>query len=193
MVHHDINVDTSEICAYNGKKSYEWEDHGLKLELPAECSARFNLKTVSSNMFELPSKVEQLSPVYLVESDGEVGGPVGLQLQHCAEIKDDQQHGLLFAVNKVGGDESSLKFELHEGQVSTSSYGKLEWTHFETALRVAVVHKKSESALMSSQIFQSSLYYQQVSKSKFMINFVVVPRQKAWEKVKHTVAINCFV
>ena len=45
----ELKVETS------GKKIYDWKDHGLKLELPSETSASFDLKTVSSRNYELPA------------------------------------------------------------------------------------------------------------------------------------------
>lgn len=186
MLHDKEKIDTSTIEVVNGKKSYEWDEHGLKLELPAECTAKFSLNTVSSNKFNLPENTEQLSPVYRIESEGELGGPVKLELQHSTYVtEDDQQHGLKFAVSKMEFGKSSCEFDLHEGQFDIGSYGKLEINNLKAA-RVAII--QSEPATGPCQILQASFFYQQVSKHKYMINFVVVPRQKAWEKVQINVS-----
>ena len=171
----ELKVDTS------GKKTYEWEDHGLKLELPSETDASFNLKTVSCGNYELPKEFEQLSPVYTMETKGELGGPVGLELQHCAEVKEEgQQLGMMFAVSKVEEGGSSSSFMLRDGQFSTgTTHGKVE-VEFPN-WRAAVVRRKN--AVGPSPVFLASLYYQQLSPTMCLIHFIIVPKQDAWEKV----------
>ena len=53
--------------------------------------ASFTLKIVSSSKFHMPEGVEQLSPVYWVESEGEMGGPMEIELQHTAIVTQDIQ------------------------------------------------------------------------------------------------------
>ena len=182
MVYEEVSVQTTEIRDEgSGRKSYEWKDRGLKLEMPAKSTATFNLKIVSSEKFQLPKEVEQLSPVYWVESKGELGGPVELELEHSAEvIQDIQKRGLRFAVCRKKNGESSYEFKLCEGQF-ISSRGKLEIQHF-CIWRVAVVRLRS--AFGVPQLFLANLYYQRVSPTTCTINFIIVPRQIAWEKVK---------
>ena len=183
MVYGEVTVQTSQLKAdVGGKKFYDWKEHGLKLDLPAQCSARFALKTVTSSKFELPKDTEQLSPVYRVESEGDLNGPAILEMQHSAEvITDDQKAGLRFAVCNVEHGFSSHKFELCKGQFSVGSFGKLEIKR-PSKMKIFIVRLKS--ALGLSQVFLANLYYQRVSPFMCLIHFIVVPRQKAWEKVQ---------
>ena len=161
----------------SGKKSYKWKDHALKLELLAMSTASFTLKVVSSSKFCLPEGFEQLSPVYCVESEGELGGPVEVELQHSAIVTQDiQKKGLRFAVCKAEDEE----FELYEGQFDCS-HGKLKIEHF-CGKELAVVRQLS--AVEPRKLFVASLYTQKVSETTFMITFIVFPRQEAWVKVK---------
>ena len=167
-----------------GKLAFEWEGHGLKLELPGERTAFFNLKTVSSNGYKLPKKAKQLSPVYWVETEDNLGGPVGVELQHYVRGSlDDQRRGLRFAVSKVNRKKSSYKFELRKGLFNDNSYGRLEMEHF-SAWRVGIV--QVDSSVRLSPKFLANLYYQKVSQSVYIINLVVVPCQEAYEKVSKT-------
>ena len=145
----------------DGKKIYEWEGEGLKLELPADSAATVNLKTVSSIHFELPKGSSQLSPVYWVECEGELNGSALLELQHCVEILEERDlANLKFAVSSVDVDQgSNSKFDLREGDFVGSS-GKLEIAHF-LAWRVAIVAMQSSLGLPS--VLQVGLYYQKVS------------------------------
>ena len=183
MVHEEVSVRTTEIRVVDtGRKCYEWKDRGLKLEMPGKSTATFNLKIVSSDKFQLPNEVEQLSPVYWVESKGELGGPVELELEHSAEvIQDIQKRGLRFAVCREKDGESSYEFKLCDEGQFINSRGKLEIQLF-SIWRVAIVLLRS--ALGVPQQFLATLYYQRVSPTTCTINFIIVPRQKAWEKVK---------
>ena len=153
----------------------------MKLELPADSTATVKLKTVSSTHFELPKGSSQLSPVYWVECEGELNGSALLELQHCVEILEEGDlANLKFAVSRVDVDQGSdCKFELREGDFVGSS-GKLEIAHF-SAWRVVIV--AVQSALGLAPVLQVGLYYQKVSSSVYMVNFLVVPKQDAWEKV----------
>ena len=189
VVYGEVTVQTSKIhVEANGKKLYHWKDHGLKLDLPPRCTASFILKTVTSSRFELPKNTEQLSPVYWVESTGDLRGPAILEMQHSAELLTDaEQAQLRFAVSKVEQGDHSRKFELREGQFGIGSYGKLEIKHFST-WEILIVRLKSAFGI--SKIFLANLYYQRVSPFMCLIHFIVVPRQKAWEKVKR---YNCIL
>ena len=141
-----------------------------------------NLKTVSSTYFELPKGLSQLSPVYWVECEGELNGSALLELQHCMEVVEEENNltDLKFAVSRVDVDQgSNCKFELREGDFVGSS-GKLEIAHF-SAWRVAIV--AMQSAFGIAPVLQIGLYYQKVSSSVYMVNFLVVPKQDGWEKV----------
>lgn len=168
-----------------GKLSYEWKDHGIVLEVPRKCSAIFNLKMVSSKKFVLPKKTIQLSPLYLVESEGDTSrGPLVIELQHFAKgTLDDQQQGLRFAVCKMDDAKPSHPhtFELCEGLFNVDHYGRMELENF-SACGMAIV--QLDSAIGLSPMFVSCLYYQMLSHSKYIINYIVVPLQKAWKKVK---------
>ena len=150
----------------------------MKLKLPAESIATVKLKTISSIDFALPKGSSQLSPVYWVECDKELGGPALLEIQHCVRhAKERELSDLKFAVSRV--DEPSCKFELREGKFDGSS-GKLEIAHF-SAWRVVVVNIQLCVGL--GPVLLASLYYQKPSSSVYTVDFVAVPRQDAWEKV----------
>ena len=182
-VHNDVTFSTSQLTKNDdGKLIYEWESQGLKLELPPESTATVKLKTISSIDFELPKGSSQLSPVYWVECEGELGGPVLLELQHCVRAlreERDLSH-LKFAVSRVDGP--NCKFELREGKFVGSS-GKLEIAHFSAWRVVVVCSMKVCAALGLSPVLLASLYYQKLSPSVYMVNFVAVPHQEAWEQV----------
>ena len=146
----------------------------MKLELPAEIVATVKLKTISSIDFELPKGSSQLSPVYWVECLGELGGPALLEIQHCVRAANERGlSDLKLAVSRVDG--LSCKFELREGKFDGSS-GKLEIAHF-SAWRVVVVSMQICVGL--GPVLLASLYYQKLSSSVYMVNFVAVPQQAA--------------
>ena len=182
VVHDVVTVPNSELkVGTNGKKTYDLKGHGVKLELPQKTSASFNLKILSSHNSVLPGEIEQLSPWYEMETKGDLGGPVGVELQHCALVKEDgQQLGMKFAVVKVKDGEASGKPVLLEGRFNSSSYGRVEigfpnW-------QAAVVRDKTASG--PSPVFLANLYYQPLSPTKCLIHFIIVPNQEAWEKVQ---------
>ena len=181
-VHDEITFSTTQLTqSDDGKLIYKWESQGLKLELPAKSTATVKLKTISSIDFELPKGSSQLSPVYWVECEGELSGPALLELQHCVRAMEERDlSDLKFAVSRVDGP--SCKFELREGKFVGSS-GKLEIAHF-SAWRVVVVSMQLRVGL--GPVLLASLYYQKLSPSLYMVNFVAVPHQEAWEQV-----LNC--
>ena len=155
----------------------------MKLELPADSNATVNLKTVSSVHFELPKGSSQVSPVYLIECEGDWNDSALLELQHCVvDVQKTNLTDLKFAVSRVDVDQrSNCKFELREGNFVGSS-GKLEVAPF-SALRVVIVTVQSIWGVPS--VLQVGLYYQKVSLSVYMVNFLAVPKQEAWEKVAY--------
>lgn len=176
-------VSVESYTESNGKNCYEWKDHGMKMELPAGCTVKFKLKTVSSDKFDLPEETQQLSPVYWVESKGKVEGAVGVELQHSAEVtQEGQKNGLRFAMCKVELGMSTRKFELEKGEFSHGSYGKVKVNQFSIATWLVTIVRYN-SATDLSPVFLANLYYQKMTKSIGMMNFIVVPRQDAWEKV----------
>ena len=156
----------------------------MTLELPANSTATVKLKTVSSVCFQLPKGSSQLSPVYWVECEGQLNGSSLLELQHCVEVvKETNLSDLKFAVSRVDVDQGSdFKFELREGNFVGSS-GKLKIPHFSTWLVGIVACIKSIFGQPLPVLLQVGLYYQKVSSSVYMVNFLAVPKQDAWEKV----------
>ena len=170
----------------SAKKSsliYQWEGHGLRLQLPEGSACSFGIKAVQSSRFELPKGTELVSPVYLVSSEGEVGGAVGVELQHCARVKEEEQwSGLSFVVCKVEKAEPPYQFELCEGQFrSSSSYGKME-LEFSTKL-VAIVRILMGWGPTADFMFQAKLYYLKQQQSTTLLHFVIVPRLDISTKV----------
>ena len=180
MVHNEVTVQTTELRVEDsGRLFYDWSNHGLKLVLPAKNAASYSLKIVSSDKLQLPADAEQISPLYWVKCEGDTGGPVDLEVQHSAEPShSEEQLGLKFAVCKM--EKPSCTFELHGGQFSMGPRGRLE-LHQLTSCLVTIVRMKS--AVELSPLFLANLYYQQLSQSKCLIHFLIVPRQEAWEKV----------
>ena len=178
-VHDEITFSTTQLTqSDDGKLIYEWEGQGLKLELPAKSIATVKLKTISSINFELPEGSSQLSPVYWVECEGKLGGPALLEIRHCVRHANERElSDLKFAVSRIDGP--SCKFELREGKFDGLS-GKLKISHFST-WRVVVVSMQVRVGL--GPVLLASLYYQKLSPSVYMVNFVAVPQQEAWEKV----------
>ena len=188
-VHNEVTFSTSQLSQQNdGRKIYEWEGEGLKLELPTDSAADVNLKTVSSTHFEFPKGSSQLSPVYWVECEGDLNGSALLELQHCLKgIEERNLANLKFAVSRVDIDHgSTCKFELREGDFVGSS-GKLE---IGSAMRVAIV--VVQSTFEVAPVLHVGLYYQKVSSCLYMVNFLVIPKQDAWEKVYHNIIVTLY-
>ena len=182
-VHNEVTFSTSQLAKNDdGKMIYKWESQGLKLELPAKSTVTSKLKTISSIDFELPKGLCQLSPVYWVECEGELGGPALLEIDHCMKALREERNlsHLKFAVSRVDGP--SCKFELRDGEFVGSS-GKLEIAHFSAWRVVVVCSMKIRVGLGLSPVLLASLYYQKLSPSVYMVSFVAVPHQSAWEKV----------
>ena len=169
-----IAQTTFELNAERSPLTYQWEGHGLKLQLPEGATASFNIRAVQSSKFELPKGTELVSMVYWVSCKGEVGGQVGVELQHCAMVGEiGKRSGLRFAVCKMEEAEPPFQFELCEGHFSSrSSYGRLEVEFSDKS--VAVVSDKS---LAADHMFLTKLYYQQQHQLLSTIaHFVMVPQ-----------------
>ena len=160
--------------------TYRWEGYGLNLYVPEGTTASFSIKAVWSNSFELPDGTELVSPVFLVSCERKVEGPVGVELQHCARVREEgEKSGLSFVVCKVEKPKPPYQFELVEGQFSSSSnYGRVEVDFCSKIM--AVTRQRGHSPDL---MFQAKLYYQQVQQSKPVVHFVIVPKHDTSIKV----------
>ena len=119
--------------------SYVWEDHGLKLHIPADAlepinsSVTLTIQASIAGHYQLPDKMEFVSGAYCIAFPGKLSRPVTLELQHCAclESPEDLSH-LTFVTAKCNPDSLPYKFEtLSEGLFSTTSrYGVIELRNF---------------------------------------------------------------
>ena len=160
----------------NGERSsltYQWEGYGLWLQLPERTTASFIIRAVWSSKFELPEGTELVSPVYWVSYKGEVGGLVGIELQHCARVRQEGEgSGLSFAICSLEDSEPPYQFKQCEGQFSRrSSYGRME-VEISSAL-VAIIRRVKQPT--SDPMFLAKLYYQQQQLSVATAHIVVVP------------------
>ena len=174
-----------EVSNERSPLSYQWEGHGLRLQLPEGTTARFHIKAVWSSKLELPVGTELVSPVYWVLCEGIVGGQVGVELQHCARVKEEGQHsGLSFAVCNVEKVEPPYQFKLCKGQFSSrSSYGKKELGL--SSKFVAIVRRVGENPEQptAEPIFQAKLYYEKQQLSSATVHIVIVPQLEITTKV----------
>ena len=177
----DVYAETS--IAEISHSTYEWEDFGLRLHLPVRANASFSIKAVWSSRFELPKGTELVSPVYWVSHKGKAGGPVGVELQHCARVmQDGEKSGLSFIVCKVENAEPHYHFELCKGQFSSrSSFGSVE-LEFRSML-VAIVRSVMRKQPTSDPVFLAELYYQQNQLEYATLHIVVVPKLDISTKV----------
>ena len=164
--------------------TYQWEGYGLWLQLPEGATASFTIRAVWSSRFELPEGTELVSPVYWVSYKGEVGGPVGVELQHCAHVREEgQRSGLSFAVCKMENALPPYQFVQREGQFSRrSSYGRMEMAISSTL--VAIVRRVKQPT--SDPMFLAKLYYkqqQQQQQSPTIAHTVMVPQLDMTTKV----------
>ena len=179
---------TLEVSVERAAQTYQWEGYGLSLHVPKGTKTYFNLKAVSSKKFELPEGTELVSAVYWVSCEGEVGGPVGVELQHCARVREGgKSSGMSFAVCRAV---PPYQFELCEGQFrSGSNYGRMEMGFSDwfltTVRRIAVerpltfvrnllhLGPKQESAVA---MFLAKLYYEQQQQlPSATAHFVILP------------------
>ena len=118
--------------------------------------------------------------MYSMETKGELQGQVRVELQHCVSVKEDgQQVGMMFAVSKVEDGGTYSNFVLREGQFGIGSHGKLEMEF--PNWRAAIVRQKAAAG--PSPVFLAYVYYQQLSPTKCLIHFIIVPNQEAWKEV----------
>ena len=75
---------SSNFSDEGASRTYQWEGYGLQLQLPKGATASVSMRVVWSSNFELPEGTELVSPVYWVSTLGELSGPVGVEVQHCA-------------------------------------------------------------------------------------------------------------
>lgn len=169
-----------DVTAENSPLIYHWKGYGLTLQFPEETKASLRLKVVSSCNFELPEGTELVSPVYSVSCEGKVGGPVGVELQHCARAREEGQHsGLKFVVCKA---EPPYKFELVEGLFSSSSsYGRMEVKFSGKYMAVVrwILGWPDAEQSTADLMFLAKLYYHQYQQSKATVHVVIVPKVDA--------------
>ena len=174
-----------EVRAERSSLTYEWKNHGLRIRLPEQATASFHIKAVWSSRFELLEGTELVSPVYWVSYEGEVGGQVGVELQHCARVRaEGQQSGLSFAVCKLEKAEPPFRFELCEGQFSSrSTYGRMEVGI--SRMLVAMVRRVKEwgrEQTTADPTFLAKVYYHQ-QQSRVTAHIMMVPQLELTVKV----------
>ena len=101
----DVEVLAETTFLFNGDKSavvHSWEGYGLKLHVPAGSTASFTARVVHSKWFELPEGTQLVgNHFYWVTSEGELTGPVGVEI-HVAGITDEKAlSALRFAAYKL--------------------------------------------------------------------------------------------
>ena len=167
-----------EVSAERSPLTYQWEGHGLRLQLPEETTASFSIRAVCSSRFELPEGTELVSPVYWVTCEGEVGGWVRVEVQHCARVRQEGQwSGLSFAVCKVEKAEPPYWFELHDGQFSSrSSYGRVE-VKFSRSLVAIIrcIQRWGPQQPTADSMFLTKIYYHQQQLTT-TAHFVMMPQ-----------------
>ena len=182
----DVFAETGwfEVSAERSTQIYQWDGYGLWLQFPAGASANFRIKVVSSRNFELPEGAELVSPVYLLSCDREIGGPVRVELQHCARVNHEGvRSGLRFIMCKA---KFPYQFELCGGQFrSSSSYGRME---LELCSKfVAIVWWPMAWGPEKPQVdflFLAKLYYEkQQQQSTSVVHTVIVPNMEISAKV----------
>ena len=139
---------------YCGNKSavvYSWDEYGLKLHVPEGSTASFRARVVHSMKFVFPEDTELASPFYWVDGIGELAGPVGVEIQHCAHIMKGHSTGLQFVVCKVEKPEPPYIFKEFDGRFS-NNHGIAD---IEFSSRFFAIKK----AFGLEQRFQARLYY----------------------------------
>ena len=178
---------------FSGDKSavvHSWEGYGLKLHVPEGSTADFRARIVRSTKFILPEETELVSQFYWVTSKGKLTGPVGVEIQHCAQIEEKDTYGLKFAAHKLNTPQSPYVFKKLNGQFSsTSSYRReIEFSNWYFATI-------AEKVFGIKPVFNASLYYfSKPSKSRHdcVVHIVVVPN---WESIdsltRRHVKVHC--
>ena len=177
---------TLEVSVERATQIYQWEGYGLSLHVPKGTKANFTLKAVSSKKFKLPEGTELVSAVYWVSCEGKVGGPVGIEMQHYARVRQEGMCSCLsFAISKP---KLPYRFELCEGQFrSGSNYGRMEMSfsdlilttvkRIEVEMPLAFVKKLlhwGRDTVTADPKFQAMLYYELLQQST-IVHFVIVP------------------
>ena len=122
----DVEVLAETTFLFNGDKSavvHSWEDYGLKLHVPEGSTASFTARVVHCKWFELPEGTELVgNHFYWVTSEGELTGPVGVEI-HVAGITDEKTLSTLgFAAYKLEKPKPPYIFkEIHDHFSNTSS------------------------------------------------------------------------
>ena len=166
---------------FSGDKSavvHSWEGYGLKLHVPEGSTADFRARIVRSTNFILPEETELVSQFYWVTSKGKLTGPVGVEIQHCAQIEEEDSYGLKFAAHKLNTPQSPYVFKKLSGQFSsTSSYRReIEFSNWYFATI-------AEKVLGIKPLFNASLYYfsepSLTSRHDCVVHIVIVPNWKS--------------
>ena len=89
---------------------YFWEDHGLRLYIPADAldastpTLTMKIQASLSGQFKLPDDMELVSGVYWISFPSEeLKQPITLELQHCAHLEQTEQTRLSFVTSKSKG------------------------------------------------------------------------------------------
>ena len=167
-----------EVSAERSFLNYQWKGHGLRIEFPEGTTASLHIKAVWSNSFKLPKGTELVSPVYWLSYEGKIGGLVGVELQHCAQVREERQRsGLSFAVCKVEKAEPPYQFELCKCHFSSrSTHGRMEMGI--SRVFVAIVRKvveQSPEQPTADPMFLAKLYYEQQQLSATTAHIMIVP------------------
>ena len=119
--------------------TYLWEDHGLKLHIPADAlkpgspSQIMTIQASLSGQYQLPDGTELVSGVYWVVFPQRFLKPVTLELQHRAYLEhSDQPYSLSFVSAKCNQETLPYHFEsLPDGVFSSGNcYGSIKLSHF---------------------------------------------------------------
>ena len=159
--------------------TFQWEGYGFRIQLPEVVSTSFTIKAVWSDKFELPEGTELVSPVYWVSCEKKVGRLVGVDLQHCARVREEgQQSGLSFAVCKVEKAEPPYKFKLCEGRFSSRhNYGRTEVEISSTFLAIIRrVRSEGREQPTADPMFLAKLYYERQQLSTTTAHIMIVPQ-----------------
>lgn len=171
----DVKVLAETKFLFRGDKSaliYTWGGYGLRLHVPAGSSASFTARVIHSENLELPEGTESVSPMFWVSSEGEVTGPVGVEIEHWAEITDEEGYSHLgFMGYKL---EKQAPFELKEyrGQFSSSlNFGRIDVDFSEWWFTIKRTLRRN------APMFQAKLYYRimQPSEGEREAHIVIAP------------------
>ena len=89
-----------ENIAIDGQQalSFEWENYGLKMDIPAYVAGRFGaprleigVVALMSGQFEFPPGTQLVSGVYAIASSQKPRQPVLLMMEHCVDLQASQE------------------------------------------------------------------------------------------------------